>query len=113
MRNRMLGAAGLMLAASWLATPARAADGKAVFQAQKCDTCHSVSTAGIAATTKSEKMKGPDLVGVVQAHDRAWVADVVHKKVNGPSGKKHVKEFKGTEEELQALIDFLEAQKKS
>ena len=113
MRKPLLYASGIVLLTSMLAAPAGAADGKAVFQAQKCDTCHSVSTAGITATTKSEKMKGPDLVGVVQAHDRAFVADVVHKKVNTPNGKKHAKEWKGTEEELQALIDFLEAQKKS
>ena len=113
MRKPLLLAAGVVLTASFLAAPSRAADGKAVFQAQKCDTCHAVSTADIAATTKSEKMKGPDLVGVVQAHDRAYVADVVRKKINTSDGKKHVKEWKGTEEELQALIDFLEAQKKS
>jgi cytochrome c5 len=113
MRKGIHAVAVFGIVAGLTASSAGAADGKAVFVAQKCDTCHSVSTAGIAATTKSEKMKGPDLVGVVQAHDRAFVADIVHKKINGPNGKKHVKEWKGTEEELQALIDFLEAQKKS
>ena len=106
-------AASLLFSAAFLYVgPAAALDGKAIFLAQKCDTCHSVSTAGIVATTKSEKMKGPDLVGVVQAHEPAWIADFVHKKVD-KDGKKHAKEFKGTEEELTALIDWLAAQKKS
>ena len=105
----LTGVATLCLA---LPAPASAVDGKEVFLAQKCDTCHSVSTAGIAATTKSEKMKGPDLVGVVQAHESTWVKDFVSKKVD-KDGKKHAKEFKGTEEELAALVDWLAAQKKS
>jgi cytochrome c5 len=101
----------LVLVGVALSTPASAVDGKAIFQAQKCDTCHSVSTAAIEATTKSDKMKAGDLVGVVQAHDRAWVTDYI-KKVADKDGKKHTKEFKGTDEELNAIVDFLEAQKK-
>jgi mono/diheme cytochrome c family protein len=112
MRNRILGATGIVLAASWLATPALAADGKEIFLAQKCNTCHSVSTAGIEATTKSEKMKGPDLVGVVQAHDPAWVKDFIQKKTD-KEGKKHAKEYKGTQEELEAIVAWLAEQKKS
>jgi mono/diheme cytochrome c family protein len=100
---------GLMALA---AGPLAAADGKEVFLAQKCNMCHGVSTAGIEATTKSEKMKGPDLVGVMQAHDAAWVKDYITKKID-KDAKKHTKEFKGTPEELDALIAFLEAQKKS
>ena len=103
---------GLIVGGAALCAPASGADGKAVFLAQKCETCHSVSTAGITATTKSEKMKGPDLVGVVQAHDPAWVKDFVQKKID-KSGKKHAKQFKGTEEELTALVDWLAAQQKS
>jgi cytochrome c2 len=100
------GAAALVLAGV-----AYAADGKAVFEAQKCGMCHAVSTAGIEATTKSEKMKGPDLAGCVQAHEAGWVAKYLKKEVD-IEGKKHPKEFKGTEEEFTALVAFLEAQKK-
>jgi hypothetical protein len=31
-------------------------DGKEIFLAQKCDLCHTVSSAGIEAKTKSDKM---------------------------------------------------------
>jgi mono/diheme cytochrome c family protein len=88
-------------------------DGKAIFLAQKCDLCHGVSTAGIEAKTKSDKMKGPDLVGVVTAeHDAEWIAQYL-KKAADLDGKKHSKGFTGTDEELAALIDWLAAQKKS
>ena len=103
---------GFLAATLAIPSPAAAADGKEIFLAQKCNMCHSVSTAGITATTKSDKMKGPDLVGVLQAHDAAWVADLLHKKIDS-NGKKHTKEFKGSEEDLAALIEFLKAQTKS
>ncbi len=87
-------------------------DGKVVFLAQKCDMCHAVSSAGIEATTKSEKMKGPDLAGACQALDPVWLADFIQKKVD-KNGKKHAKEFKGTDEDLAALIAWLNAQTKT
>ena len=39
-------------------------DGKAIFLAQKCNTCHSAPSADIVAKTKSEAMKGPDIAGL-------------------------------------------------
>ena len=95
---------------SVLASPVSAADGKAAFETQKCNTCHGVSTAGIAATTTSEKMKGPDLVGVVA--DAAWTKQYIKKEVANKTDKKHIKEFKGTPEELDAIVAWLQAQKK-
>ena len=85
-------------------------DGKAIFLAQKCDMCHSVSTAGIEA--KSKAMKAPDLVGVVTAeHDAKWIGEYVRKQVD-LDGKKHGKAFTGSDEELKALISWLGEQKK-
>jgi mono/diheme cytochrome c family protein len=84
-------------------------DGKAIFLAQKCNMCHSVSTAGIAATTKSEKMKGPDLVN--NKTDAKVLADFLRKKVD-IKGKKHTKAFTGSDEEIGALISWIQAQKK-
>lgn len=95
------------------ATPAAAQgaklDGKAIFLAQKCNLCHSVSTAGIAATTKSEKMKGPDLVNL--KHDAKLLNGYLRKTAE-INGKKHVKGFTGSDEELGALMAWLQAQKK-
>ena len=88
---------------------AGAPDGKQVFLNQKCNTCHSVSSAGIEATIKVEKVKGPDLTGV--ASDKAKLKDYVLQK-SEMNGKKHSKKFGGTDEEVNALLDWLAAQKK-
>lgn len=105
----------LLLAMTVASSPAPAMagsmDGKAIFQAQKCNMCHSVSTAGIEAMTKSEKMKGPDLVGIAEQHDAAWVTQYLKKEVD-LDGKKHFKKFTGSDEELKTLVDWILAQKK-
>ena len=102
-----------LLAAMVLAAPLAAQeDGKAVFEAQKCQLCHGVSSAGIEATTKSEKLKGPDLTGVGENFDAEWMTKYIKKEVD-KEGKKHTKPFKGTDEELQVIIDWLLEQKAS
>jgi mono/diheme cytochrome c family protein len=86
-------------------------DGKAIFLAQKCNLCHAVSSAGIQATTKSEKMKGPDLAGVAPKRDAQVINDFLRKKT-AINGKKHGKEFTGSDEEIGALISWLQKQEK-
>lgn len=78
--------------------------GQQVFLAQKCDTCHSVSTVGIEA-----KMKGPDLVNLSQ--DAATLESYLTQQ-GEIDGKKHKKAVKTGDEELDALISWLLAQKK-
>jgi cytochrome c2 len=90
---------------------ATAPNGKAVFQAQKCNLCHSVQAAGIEAMTKSDKMKGPELGAALAKKDAAWIEKYVRKQVD-LDGKKHPKEWKGSEAELAALIDWLKSPKK-
>lgn len=82
-------------------------DGKAIFLAQKCNLCHSVPTAAIEKTTKSEKMAGPDLVNVKE--DAAFLAKYLRKQADH-KGKKHGKAFTGSDEELGALIAWIQAQ---
>lgn len=84
-------------------------DGKAIFVSQKCSMCHSVSTAGIERTMKSEKMAGPDLVNIKA--DAAFLTKFLHKQVD-LNGKKHGKAFTGSDEELSAVINWILAQKK-
>ena len=85
-------------------------DGKQIFLAQKCNLCHTVSPAGIAATTKSEKMKGPDLVGLSKKD--AKILNGYLRKTADINGKKHVKQFTGSDEEIGALIAWLQKQEK-
>ena len=84
-------------------------DGKAIFLAQKCNMCHSVSPAGIEKTTKSEKMAGPDIVNLKT--DAATLTKYLRKQAD-LNGKKHVKGFTGSDEELGALVAWMLAQKK-
>lgn len=97
-------------AAPAAAQGAKVLDGKQIFLAQKCNLCHSVSPAGIEATTKSEKMKGPDLVGLSKTD--AKILNGYLRKTADIKGKKHVKQFTGSDEELGALIAWLQKQEK-
>ncbi len=116
MRNRTFSswtsalAAGTALVFLGAAAPARALDGKAIFLAQKCNLCHSVSSADITQT--SAKMKAPDLTGKVTAAEVPKLIRFVRKlEPGGEKKKNHSKEFKGTDEEIQAVMDWLVAQK--
>jgi mono/diheme cytochrome c family protein len=86
-------------------------DGKQIFLAQKCSLCHDVSSSDIKATTKSEKMKGPDLTGAASKRDARLLNDYLRKKAE-INGKKHGKEFTGSDEEIGALIAWLQKQDK-
>lgn len=79
--------------------------GQAAFLANKCNLCHAVPAVAIEAKTKSEKMKGADLGGPVEG-EFAVIAAYVRKQ-GELEGKSHKKEFKGTDEELQAILDWL------
>jgi len=85
-----------------------AASGKAIFLSQKCNMCHDVSSAGIEATTKSAKMKGPDLKNLKQ--DPEWISKFLKKEVD-LNGQKHKKNFTGNQAELKTLVDWLLEQK--
>jgi cytochrome c5 len=101
-----------VLLATLYSSPGNAAaapDGKAIFLAQKCNMCHSISTAGIEATTKSEKMKGPDLVNIKL--DAAVITKFLHKETE-MDGKKHPKNVQLPDADMKALIDWVLAQKK-
>jgi mono/diheme cytochrome c family protein len=92
------------------AQTAKVLDGRQIFLAQKCNLCHSVSPAGIEATTKSEKMKGPDLVGLSKRD--AKLLNSYLRKAADINGKKHIKQFTGSDEDIGALIAWLQAQEK-
>lgn len=104
---------GLLLATSYSgeAQAQKTLDGKQIFLAQKCNLCHTVSSAGIQATVKSEKMKGPDLTGVAPKLDAGLLNNYLRKKTE-INGKKHGKEFTGSDEEIGALIAWLQKQEK-
>lgn len=90
--------------------PAGAADdppGKAVFMAQKCNTCHNVPPAAIVRTTKSDKVAGPDLPGDNTGAAASFWTQFLRKEVPNKEGNKHKKEWKGTDTELKQLSEWL------
>lgn len=80
------------------------APGKAVFLAQKCDVCHNVPAAGI---TRTGKMTTPDLPGDNTGKPASFFAQFLKKEVTNQEGKKHLKEWKGTDDELKQLTEWL------
>jgi mono/diheme cytochrome c family protein len=86
---------------------AKVLDGKQIFLARNCDQCHSMESAGVQRTGK---VKGPSLSGAAAGREAAWLADYLRKKAD-LEGKKHIKAFTGTDEELGALIAWLQTQK--
>jgi mono/diheme cytochrome c family protein len=88
-----------------------AGDGKALFLENKCNLCHTIDSQAIART--SEKMKAPDLSnasGLVESAD--WLKSFLKKEVK-KDDKNHQREFKGTDEELDAVVQWLMTLKKS
>ena len=79
-------------------------DGLAAFTTQKCNMCHSVPQAEVVAKVKSETMKGPDLPNEPREVD--WIKGFMKREVQ-LNDKDHKKEFKGTDEELQAIAAWL------
>lgn len=106
---------GLAVAVALLAAPATAPaqtpsklDGKTIFVGQKCDACHAVTSAQIKPTGK---VKAPDLTEVAPGLDAARLGKYLRKQEKTKAGKTHLKAFTGSDEELGALIAWLQAQK--
>lgn len=89
-------------------TAGKVLDGKQIFMAQKCDACHTVSSADIKPTGK---IKAPDLTGLATQREANWLVKFLRKEVDN-KGKKHLKPFTGSDEELGALVAWLQDQKK-
>jgi mono/diheme cytochrome c family protein len=86
-----------------------ATDGKQIFLDQKCNMCHTVSSASI---TPTSKIKAPDLTGLASKEDPAFVKKYLKKEAD-KNGKKHIKPFSGTDAQLDALVSWLQKQTKA
>ncbi len=78
--------------------------GKKVFIEKKCMTCHSVDSQGL--TLEAKKANIPDLSFAGDHNDSAFIVEYLKKneKIND---KAHPMAFKGTDEELKSLADWL------
>jgi cytochrome c551/c552 len=77
-------------------------DGKKIFTDKKCNSCHTVEVAGI----ESKKKDASDLSAVGSEMDAEFMAKylVQKEKLND---KVHKPAFKGTDEELETLSEWL------
>lgn len=109
-----------LVAAAQAQDKAPAKDGKAIFEANKCNTCHTVEAQGItkkkadAADAKEEKSdkKAPDLSSVGLERKAPWMSKYLM-KTEAIKGEKHGRKFRGTPDELATLSAWLETQQKA
>lgn len=82
--------------------------GKTIFKASKCSTCHAVKSQSIVKGSGdgTEGKDAPDLSGVGTKHTAAWMTKYLLKKET-IDDKKHLKKFKGTDDELETLSNWL------
>jgi hypothetical protein len=81
-----------------------AGDPKAIFLQEKCTSCHSITSAGIADKVQR------DLSGIGAKHSESWIIQFLQHQVD-LDGKKHKKTFKGTDEEVKMVARWLAAMK--
>jgi cytochrome c551/c552 len=94
-----------------LASAAQAADGKALFEEKKCNLCHAIDSQGIAK--KSEKMKGAELSNAGATVESAdWLKKFLTQETM-KDGDKHKKKWKGTDEELDTIVNWVMSLKTS
>ena len=96
------------------ARPFGSSTGKAIFEDNKCTKCHSIESQGLERSGSAPPggKLPPDLSGVGLKHTAEWMQKWLLKEEE-MNGKKHMKKFAGSEEELKTLTDWLATLKKS
>lgn len=92
---------------AFLATAASAQDepaGKKLFVDNKCNMCHSITSASV--EKKMASAKGPDLSNAGGDHDAAWITKWLNKEVD-LEGKKHPATVKMADADFKTLVDWL------
>jgi cytochrome c553 len=82
-------------------------EGKTIFVNNKCGTCHSVESAGLSTKAK----KSTDLSDTGSKYEKELLTGYLLKKEK-INNKNHPAAFKGTEEELVQLTNWLGSLKK-
>lgn len=106
MMIRSLAVASGLLVASVLSVAAQDGAGKKAFMDVKCDRCHSIESEDIEATVVSEKMRGPDLAKLEESKDASWITQYLKREVK-VDDKQHRFPWKGSDEQLQAIADWV------
>lgn len=86
-------------------------DGKDVFLKKKCNVCHSVKSADVAALQKGGgSIEITDLSGLSLKRKAEWLAPYLERKEK-LNDKPHPTKFKGEAAELEALVKWLQSLK--
>ncbi|MDP4200173.1 MAG: OmpA family protein [Bacteroidota bacterium] len=82
--------------------------GKSIFLDNKCSSCHSIESQGIARTGSGPVggKEPPDLSTVGLRHSASWMTQWLQKEVE-MNGKKHLKKFAGSDDDLASLTSWL------
>ena len=99
---------GTLLAAI-IATGTGFAGGKEVFVTTGCNTCHPVSTADV--KRKIADQKGPNLVNLSDRYSHEQLTLLLKRRLKIGGREVHIREFKGNDELLALLVDWLLNQK--
>lgn len=79
-------------------------EGKGLFLKYKCTTCHSVEVAGVEARQED---KAPDLSAAGSTiTSQEWAKEYLLRKTD-KDGKKHKKPYKGSEKDLETIVEWL------
>ena len=106
-------AANVLMGAGLLHTNS---DGKSIYNQYKCAKCHAIKSENIArAGSEAPSQDGkepPDLSGAGVNHNAEWISKWLMKETENTNGKKHVKKFGGSDDELKTLSNWLATLKK-
>jgi len=81
--------------------------GKSIFTQYKCMKCHTIESQSIARDgNPPEGKQPPDLSGVGNKHTSDWMQKWLLKEEE-QNGKKHIKKFTGSDDELKTLTSWL------
>lgn len=100
---------GLVVFAFWMGK-GYCQDAKELFIKYKCNKCHSIKALDIKPLESALKKKKEirDLSGVgLKRTDPEWIKKWLRKEVKNEDGKKHKKKWKGTDEELDKVANWL------
>ena len=86
-------------------------DGPSLLESQKCVKCHEVQALGIKTISDKDPSKVKDLSKAGADFASADEIKAFLLRESERDGKKHKSKFKGTDEELQVLVDWLLEQK--
>ncbi len=85
-----------------------ASSGKSIFLENKCSNCHSIASQGIerAGSPPAGGNQPPDLSTVGLRHNASWMTQWLLKEEE-MNGKKHLKKFSGSDDDLATLTSWL------